>query len=120
MFFIKNTTKHKNTISPLSLPPPTYMQIIPYPQLPDPLSIFTEPPPNKMPPEQLAHLTHKAEEKRVSDEIDEGLRKEKAKMKKEREGLVKVLLLGQSESGKSTTLKSMLFSFFFSFLFFSF
>ena len=87
------------------------MQIIPYPQLPDPLSIFTDPPPNETPPERLARLAREAEEKRVSDEIDEGLRREKAKMKKEREGLVKVLLLGQSESGKSMTLKSMPFFF---------
>jgi ribosome biogenesis GTPase A len=48
----------------------------------------------------------------VSDRIDEELKAEhKAKQQAEKE-IVKVLLLGQSESGKSTTLKSILVSLF--------
>lgn len=45
-----------------------------------------------------------AEAQKVSDAIDEQLRQEKALLKKQKPD-VKVLLLGQSESGKSTTLK---------------
>lgn len=44
--------------------------------------------------------------KRVSDAIDEQLRTERADLKRNRVD-VKILLLGQSESGKSTTLKRM-------------
>ena len=46
-----------------------------------------------------------AEAKRVSDEIDQNIREERAALRKKKKP-VKVLLLGQSESGKSTTLKS--------------
>lgn len=53
-----------------------------------------------------------AEAKKVSDAIDEQIRQEKALLKKQKPD-VKVLLLGQSESGKSTTLKRE--SFFFSY-----
>jgi hypothetical protein len=68
--------------------------------------VFTDPPPDETDEQRVVREAREAEEKRVSDEIDEGIRKDKAAMKKERELVVKVLLLGQSESGKSTTLKS--------------
>lgn len=74
---------------------------------PDPLSVFTDPPPDETDEQRAVRETREAEEKRVSDEIDEGIRKDKAAMKKEKEQVVKVLLLGQSESGKSTTLKNL-------------
>ena len=55
----------------------------------------------------LAALTHpSAEAQRVSDAIDDAIKAEKKKRDKREKSLVKVLLLGQSESGKSTTLKS--------------
>ena len=44
------------------------------------------------------------EAKKRSDDIDEQIRVEKAEMRRRRQE-IKILLLGQSESGKSTTLK---------------
>jgi hypothetical protein len=76
----------------------------------DPLAIFTSPPPNETPSERKTRETREAEEKRVSDEIDAGLREDK--IRKQGERVVKVLLLGQGESGKSTTLKSEAYFFF--------
>ncbi len=55
----------------------------------------------------FAALTHHdSEAQRVSDAIDDALKAEKKTRDKREKGLVRVLLLGQSESGKSTTLKS--------------
>ncbi|KAF9457710.1 G-protein alpha subunit [Collybia nuda] len=71
----------------------------------DPFAIFTAPPPGETPEEKAARERREAEAQRVSDRIDEELKAEKALMKRHR-GTVKVLLLGQSESGKSTTLKN--------------
>jgi hypothetical protein len=73
---------------------------------PDPLAVFTQPPPDETVQQKAQREKQEAEARRVSDEIDEGLKRDKAALKKERELIVKVLLLGQSESGKSTTLKS--------------
>ncbi|EPQ55869.1 G-alpha-domain-containing protein [Gloeophyllum trabeum ATCC 11539] len=70
----------------------------------DPLSLAIAPPANETHEERIAREKREAEARRVSDEIDEMLRQERAAMKKRRP--VKVLLLGQSESGKSTTLKN--------------
>jgi guanine nucleotide-binding protein subunit alpha len=70
---------------------------------PDPFSVFIDPPPNESPAEKVAREAREAEEKRVSDEIDEGIRKERVKRKRD---VIRVLLVGQAESGKSTTLKS--------------
>lgn len=70
----------------------------------DPLAAAIAPPPNETPQEREARERIETEEKRVSDEIDEMLRQERANRRRRKP--VKVLLLGQSESGKSTTLKS--------------
>ena len=78
---------------------------------PDPLAVFTDPPPGETAEQKVAREAREAEEKRISDEIDEGIKKDRAAMKKEKEMVVKVLLLGQSESGKSTTLKSRSYPF---------
>jgi guanine nucleotide-binding protein alpha-1 subunit len=72
----------------------------------DPFAIFHMPPPNETPEERTARERGEVEARRVSDRIDENIKAEKATLKKQQRGLVKVLLLGQSESGKSTTLKS--------------
>lgn len=91
----------------------------------DPFAIFHTPPPNETAGERAAREAKEAEAKRVSDLIDEQLKVEKAALKKQKY-MVRVLLLGQSESGahpspfrslldlmnlyppgKSTTLKSM-------------
>ncbi|EJD04654.1 G-alpha-domain-containing protein [Fomitiporia mediterranea MF3/22] len=71
----------------------------------DPLTAAIAPPPNESPEERETRLHHEREAKRVSDEIDEALHKERAAMRRKKKP-VKVLLLGQSESGKSTTLKN--------------
>lgn len=70
----------------------------------DPLSRALQPPADESPAEREERIRAEREAKRVSDEIDEELRKERAAFRRKRP--VRVLLLGQSESGKSTTLKS--------------
>src|ERR1700722_14847654 len=66
----------------------------------DPLTRAIAPPPNESLEERHARELAEAEARRVSDEIDTRLRTEKAAMKKKKKA-VKVLLLGQSESGAS-------------------
>ncbi|KAJ3928558.1 MAG: guanine nucleotide binding protein, alpha subunit [Lentinula lateritia] len=72
---------------------------------PDPFAEFLRPPLNETPSERATRRIREAEEKRISDAIDEQIRQERQILQKQKE-LVKVLLLGQSESGKSTTLKN--------------
>ncbi|KAI0089485.1 guanine nucleotide binding protein, alpha subunit [Irpex rosettiformis] len=71
----------------------------------DPLSAVLAPPPNESPADREGRLRAEAEAKRISDAIDEEIQ---AQVKAEKKGPkpIKVLLLGQSESGKSTTLKN--------------
>ena len=76
----------------------------------DPLSIITAPPLGETVTERAKREAKEAEEKRVSDLIDEALKQDKSVYMSERSA-IKVLLLGQSESGKSTTLKSELILF---------
>ncbi|QRV80600.1 G-protein alpha subunit [Ceratobasidium sp. AG-Ba] len=71
----------------------------------DPLAAAIAPPPNESPDARLARLRAEAEAKRVSDAIDEQIKEERNREKKRKATEVRVLLLGQSESGKSTTLK---------------
>ncbi|KAL4070449.1 guanine nucleotide binding protein, alpha subunit [Scleroderma citrinum] len=71
--------------------------------LSDPLSAVLQPPQNETPADRDRRLFAELEAKRVSDSIDEMLRAEKKEKRMKLE--VKILLLGQSESGKSTTLK---------------
>lgn len=76
------------------------------PQHSDPFALVLAPPEGETPPERQKRLLSEQEEKRVSDQIDEDLRKERSELKRKSKREVKVLLLGQSESGKSTVLKS--------------
>ncbi|KAJ7142881.1 guanine nucleotide binding protein, alpha subunit [Mycena epipterygia] len=76
------------------------------PQLSDPFSLVLQPPPDETPAERQARVDLEQEQKRVSDQIDDDLRKDRAERKKRMKREVKVLLLGQSESGKSTVLKN--------------
>ncbi|GLB39250.1 putative G-alpha-domain-containing protein [Lyophyllum shimeji] len=71
----------------------------------DPLSKVLEPPPDETPVQREARLRAEVQAKHVSDAIDEELERQRAVEKKGPRAL-KVLLLGQSESGKSTTLKN--------------
>ncbi|EGO05358.1 hypothetical protein SERLA73DRAFT_174479 [Serpula lacrymans var. lacrymans S7.3] len=71
--------------------------------LSDPLAAALRPPANETPAERERRLRAEDEAKKVSDSIDEMLRAERKDIKAK--PVVKVLLLGQSESGKSTTLK---------------
>ncbi|KAK0466227.1 guanine nucleotide binding protein, alpha subunit [Desarmillaria tabescens] len=72
--------------------------------LSDPLAAALLPPANETPAEKELRLKRETEAKQVSDHIDEMIRQERIHRKKTR-AEVNVLLLGQSESGKSTTLK---------------
>ena len=72
--------------------------------LSDPLAAALLPPENESPTERAARLRAESDAKKISDNIDEMLRQERLERKKSR-AEVHVLLLGQSESGKSTTLK---------------
>ncbi|KAF6749802.1 guanine nucleotide binding protein, alpha subunit [Ephemerocybe angulata] len=71
----------------------------------DPLAAMTAPPRNETPEERQIRETAEAEAKKISDEIDERLRRERESDRKKKRP-VKLLLLGQSESGKTATLKN--------------
>ncbi|KAH7882786.1 guanine nucleotide binding protein, alpha subunit [Phlebopus sp. FC_14] len=73
--------------------------------LDDPFASILAPPPNETPDEKEAREQAEAEARRISDAIDEQIRQERNALKKKKKP-VKVLLLGQSESGKSATLKN--------------
>lgn len=95
----------------------------------DPLTLAIAPPPDETPEQRQAREITEAEAKKISDEIDEQIRKEKEGERKKKKP-VKLLLLGQystfvfviralftcsllivgqSESGKTATLKSMFY-----------
>ncbi|KAF7292858.1 G-protein alpha subunit [Mycena indigotica] len=71
----------------------------------DPLAIFTRPPPDETPSQLTARLKREADAQRISDNIDEEIKRDRAAQRKARKEL-RILLLGQGESGKSTTLKN--------------
>ncbi|KAJ7480838.1 guanine nucleotide binding protein, alpha subunit [Mycena latifolia] len=72
----------------------------------DPLTLALQPPADETPQAREARLQCEREAKKRSDLIDEELARERTAEKKSSVKSVKVLLLGQSESGKSTTLKN--------------
>jgi hypothetical protein len=72
----------------------------------DPFEDVLRPPLDETPAQRDTRIRAEQNAKRVSDAIDEQLRTERADLKRNRAD-VKILLLGQSESGKSTTLKRM-------------
>ncbi|KAL5514592.1 hypothetical protein ACEPAG_1908 [Sanghuangporus baumii] len=87
-------TKSSTPSSSFSLSDPT-----------DPLSRLLAPPPDESPEARTARQKREADAKKRSDEIDARLAAENAARRK-KGAPIKVLLLGQSESGKSTTLKN--------------
>ncbi|KAJ7058012.1 guanine nucleotide binding protein, alpha subunit [Mycena amicta] len=70
----------------------------------DPLALAIAPPPNETPSARETRERAEREASRISDEIDALLRRERETEKKKKP--VKLLLLGQSESGKSSVLKN--------------
>lgn len=89
----------------------------------DPLTLALMPPPDETPEQRQVREAAEAEAKRVSDEIDEQIKRER-ELERRKKRPVKLLLLGecflqlalihsksdvitgQSESGKTATLKS--------------
>ncbi|KAI0658290.1 G-alpha-domain-containing protein [Cubamyces menziesii] len=71
--------------------------------LSDPLAAALLPPANETPEQREARLRQEEEAKKRSENIDRLLRHDEKSRRRKK--TVKVLLLGQSESGKSTTLK---------------
>jgi len=71
----------------------------------DPFIEFMRPPPDETPAQATARQQRELDAQRRSDAIDEGIKQARELAKKEK-NVVKILLLGQSESGKSTTLKN--------------
>ncbi|KAJ7448899.1 guanine nucleotide binding protein, alpha subunit [Mycena latifolia] len=72
---------------------------------PDPIAAALAPPANESLEDRRLRIQSERAAKQVSDEIDEQLSKERQQLKRQAKP-VKLLLLGQSESGKSTTLKN--------------
>ena len=64
----------------------------------DPLAYMMLPPPNETEEQRQTRLAAEAEAKRISDAIDDELQRQ-AKAEKRGPKPVKILLLGQSESG---------------------
>ncbi|EPQ53703.1 guanine nucleotide binding protein alpha subunit [Gloeophyllum trabeum ATCC 11539] len=69
----------------------------------DPFEHIMRPPPDETPEQKAERLRREEEAKRISQQIDESIKMERIERKKKR--VVRLLLLGQSESGKSTTLR---------------
>ncbi|KAI0937282.1 hypothetical protein AcV5_005226 [Taiwanofungus camphoratus] len=69
----------------------------------DPLAAALLPPPDESPEQRERRLRAEEEAKKRSDHIDRILRE--GEKERRRKKVIKILLLGQSESGKSTTLK---------------
>lgn len=75
--------------------------------LSDSLARALLPPENESPIDRTARLKKEEFAKKISDNIDEQIKLDETKLKWHKK-LVKIVLLGQSESGKSTTLKCTL------------
>ncbi|KDR68389.1 hypothetical protein GALMADRAFT_78688 [Galerina marginata CBS 339.88] len=69
----------------------------------DPLDEVLRPPPDETIEEREIRLEREAESRRISQAIDAAIKAERQARRKKR--IVRLLLLGQSESGKSTTLR---------------
>lgn len=68
----------------------------------DPLAQITAPPVDETPEQRWIREREEDDAKKISDQIDEALRLEREEGKAKRKNRLKVLLLGQSESGTST------------------
>ncbi|KAF8267947.1 guanine nucleotide binding protein, alpha subunit [Lactarius quietus] len=74
-----------------------------------PLARALAPPPRETPEQRALRETNESEARRVSERIDEQIRLER--QANSRKKAVKVLMLGQAESGKSTTVKILQMSY---------
>jgi len=63
----------------------------------DPLDELLKPPPNETEEDRVIRLAQEAEAARISHQIDESIKAERQQQKKK--SVVRLLLLGQSESG---------------------
>jgi guanine nucleotide-binding protein alpha-1 subunit len=64
----------------------------------DPFDALLRPPPDETEEEKNVRLAQEAEARRISQAIDESIRQERTRQRKRK--IVRVLLLGQSESGE--------------------
>lgn len=65
----------------------------------DPLAIVMAPPAKETPEERALREQKEVEAKQVSDKIDEAIRLERVALRKQK-NILRVLLLGQAESGE--------------------
>lgn len=70
---------------------------------PDPFSVVLLPPPNESSVDREKRLRAEGQAEKISDDIDKKLEAERNESRRKKP--VKILLLGQSESGKSTVVK---------------
>ena len=70
----------------------------------DPLALVMAPPLDESPEERAFRVQREEDARRISEQIDELLKREKQEQKRKK--IVKLLLLGQSESGASTCFPS--------------
>jgi len=67
----------------------------------DPLTLALAPPPDKTRQRRAERKSREHEARAISDKIDEDIEKERLALRKQKKSTIRVLLLGQSESGKS-------------------
>jgi hypothetical protein len=72
----------------------------------DPLAMVLAPPHDETPEERALRIKTEEKAKKLSEDIDKYLKRDGEDAAKKRTATVRLLLLGQSESGKSTALKS--------------
>ncbi|KAI0749464.1 G-protein alpha subunit [Daedaleopsis nitida] len=70
----------------------------------DPFSVLLRPPASETEHERVARLQREADAKRISDSIDEEIKADRERLRKTKQD-IRLLLLGQAESGKSTLQK---------------
>jgi len=68
----------------------------------DPFFDLMQPPIDETPAQKTARQKRELDAQRINDAIDEEIKQDRANAKKDRK-VIKVLLLGQSESGESLT-----------------
>ena len=69
----------------------------------DPLTRALAPPPDETPEQRAERESREHEARIISNKIDEEIKKDRIALKKQK-NVIRVLLLGQSESGKSRSL----------------